>query len=206
MVVPTKLITPEIHVEPHVQVPQGAKKVSLTVRTELRNDSEHDVVLHAPDRDAEIFWHVLDEQHRELLRERPPKGDKMPKGVASFRSVTVASGHAEHDNETLEIDARELEDGHTYTVRAEIYGQIAEAEFVVFVAPEPEHAGRATAGGKAAKKKTTKEAKSSRKTAKKATSSKKAAKKATSSKKAGKKAKSKAAGKTGEKATRKASK
>jgi hypothetical protein len=167
MVVPTKLITPEIHVEPHVQVPQGAKKVSLTVRTELRNDSEHDVVLHAPDRDAEIFWHVLDEQHRELLRERPPRGDKMPKGVASFRSVTVASGHAEHDNETLEIDARELEDGHTYTVRAEIYGQIAEAEFVVFVAPEASTRAGATAAGKAVKKRSAK--KTAKKASKKAT-------------------------------------
>lgn len=167
MVVPTKLITPEIHVEPHVQVPKGARKVTLTVRTELRNDSEHDFVLHAPDLDDEVFWHVLDEQHRELLRERPPKGDKMPAGVESFRSLTVASGHSEHENETLEINARDLEDGHTYTVRAEIYGQVAEAEFVAFVAPRAAHKRRAKAGGKVAKKKSTKRTRSPEKAAKK---------------------------------------
>lgn len=178
MVVPTKLITPEIHVEPHVEVPKGARKVTLTVRTELRNDSEHDVVLHAPDRDAEVFWHVLDEEHRELLRERPPKADKMPKGVEAFRSLTVASGHSEHENETLEIDARDLQTGHTYTVRAEIYGQVAEAEFVAFVAPRAPRRRRAGAGGKAAKKTPTKKkAKKKRRNAKKTakTSSKKKA-------------------------------
>lgn len=131
MVVPTRLIEASIEVPPVVEVPKGAKTVEVDVRTELKNDSEHDIVLHAPDEDQELFWHVLDERHREILREavKRPKRE-LPKGVQQVRSLTIAAGHSEHETETLVLNAAKMKGGGTYTVRAEIFGQITEAEFV----------------------------------------------------------------------------
>lgn len=153
MVVPTRLIAADIEVPGVVEVPAGVKTVEVAVRTGLTNVSEHDVVLHAPDEDAEIFWHVLDENHREVLREvhRPLAKTHPPKpGVETFRSVTVAAGHGEHETETLVLDAPKLKNGHTYTVRAEIFGQIAEAEFVA-VKVEAAAAAKKPAAKKGAK-------------------------------------------------------
>jgi hypothetical protein len=159
MTVPTKLITPRIEVPPTVEVPRGAKTVTLHVRTELQNDSDHDVVLHAPDEDAEIFWHVLDDEHREIVRERPPKSRKGRKGVETFRSLTIASGHSEHESEELELDAGKLRAGETYSVRAEIWGQVAEARFVaVETEPRPRKAAKKKASRKKAVKKKAKAA------------------------------------------------
>ncbi len=133
MVVPTRLIEARLHAPPLVEVPPRARTVSITVRTELRNVSEHDYVLHTPDADQRYFWHVLDEKHREVLREarRPQGGGKKKKSWdQSLRGQTIAAGHSTHDTETLVLNAARLKDGHTYTIRAEIWGQIAETEFI----------------------------------------------------------------------------
>lgn len=171
MVVPTRLIEASIEVPPVVEVPKGAKTVEVAVRTELANVSEHDVVLHAPNQDQELFWHVLDERHREVLREavkRPRR--ELPKDVQPVRSLTIAAGHSEHETEVLVLDAAKMKAGGTYTVRAEIYGQITEAEFVAIEtvpltplkpakrapakkAPAKEPAGKKSAAKKAATKK-----------------------------------------------------
>jgi hypothetical protein len=138
MVVPIRFIEAKIDAPAVVEVPAGATEVEIAVRTELTNSSEHDIVLHAPNEDEEIFWHVLDEKHREVLREKPPKAGKKIPGVEEFRSVTVASGHAEHETETLVLAAKKLKAGMTYVIRAEIYGQIAETEFVAIAPPKLE--------------------------------------------------------------------
>ena len=131
MVVPTRLIEASIEVPPVVEVPKGAKSLEVAVRTELANTSENDVVLHAPDEDRELFWQVLDERHREILREMVKRpGRDLPKGVQPVRSLTIAAGHSEHETETLLLNAAKMKSGGTYTVRAEIFGQITEAEFV----------------------------------------------------------------------------
>ena len=152
MVVPTRLITARVDAPQIVEVPANSRCLAIDVRTELANESEHDVVLHAPDADQEIFWHVLDENHREVLRERSRKaGDGGQEGVETFRSRTIASGHSDHETATLQLDVKKLKHGHTYTVRAEVFGQIAEAEFVAVV-HRPERSPR-TASKRAPKSK-----------------------------------------------------
>lgn len=162
MVVPTRRIQAKVDVPQVVEVPAGAKTVEVAVRTELTNPGEVDVVLHAPNLDEEIFWQVLDERHREVLREKPQKEGKKLKGVEEFRGLTVAGGHSEHETETLVLDAKKLKHEQTYVVRAEIWGQIAEAEFVaihtapmVKLRPAAKAPAKKAAGGakkKAAKK------------------------------------------------------
>ena len=151
MVVPTRLIEAAVEAPPMVEVRKRKGKVRIAVRLELRNVSEADYVVHAPDRDQEVFWHVLNERHEELLREQPRKKMRRRAGMESFRSRTISTTHSEHETEMLVIEASTLEDGHTYTVRAEFFGQICEDEFVVFFAPEEEPAPK-----KLAKRKPTK--------------------------------------------------
>jgi hypothetical protein len=161
MVVPTRLIEASIEVPAVVEVPKGAKTVEVAVRTELANTSEYDVVLHAPDEDRELFWHVLDERQREILREMVKRpGRDLPKGVQPVRSLTIAAGHSEHETETLVLSAAKMKSGGTYTVRAEIFGQIAEAEFVAIetvpltpLRPAKKAAAKKAAAKKAAAKK-----------------------------------------------------
>jgi hypothetical protein len=128
------MVVPIRGIEAHVDAPQvvpfteGAEEVEVAVRTGLTNTTENDLVLHAPDEDQEIFWHVLDENHREVQREKPEKTSKSD--VEQFRTITIAAGLSDHETETLVLNAKKLKNGGTYTVRAEIFGQIAEAEFV----------------------------------------------------------------------------
>lgn len=128
MVVPIRGIDAHLDVPQVVPFEKGADEVSVAVRTGLANVTENDLVLHAPDEDQEIFWHVLDENHREVQREKPEKPGKSD--VEHFRTITIAAGHTDHETETLVLQGKKLKNGGTYTVRAEIFGQIAEAEFV----------------------------------------------------------------------------
>lgn len=191
MVVPTRLLQAKVDVPPVVEVPQGAKTVEVRVRTELANPGELDVVLHAPTEDETVFWHVLDERHREILREKPPKRGEKRKGVEEFRSLTVAGGHSEHETETLTLAAGKLKHGRTYVVRAEVWGQIAEAEFVAIhtapmaaLRPAAAPAKRAAAGKAAPKKAVPKAAAPKRTGAGKAAPAKRAAPKKAGTEKA----------------------
>lgn len=161
---------------PHiVEISPRAKTVTLIVRTELRNVSEHDYVLHGSLHDDEHFWHLLDQKHREIAREkgRRTKGSAKKSKLHPAEGLTIAAGHSAHETEKLKFDAAKLKSGQVYTVRSEIWGQIAEATFTV-VRPEkvaltkltkPKPAKKTTAS-KSAKKTT---AKSPRKTTRKAT-------------------------------------
>ncbi len=117
---------------PNDEVSSRVKTVSITVRTELRNVGEQDYVLYAPDQDSQHFWHVLDANHREVLREQPRKTPKKRKHAwHPARSQTVTLSHGVHETVTLKLDAAKLKDGQTYTIRSENWGQIAETTFVV---------------------------------------------------------------------------
>ncbi len=165
MVVPTRLIEATVHAPSIVEVPPKARTVSITMRTELYNISERDVVLHAPSGKDQYFWHVLNENHREVLRWQPYRkggGRKKKTDVHPIRSQTIAAGHSTHETETLVLKTARLKDGHTYTIRCEVWGQIAETEFIVVrIAPPSKRkptskkksaASRKKVAGKTAKK------------------------------------------------------
>lgn len=176
MVVPIpRLIVATLDVPQTVGVLKDADTVEVPVRTELYNQGEEDVVLHVPDADSKVFWHVLDERHREIYREKPQKPQPVPKGVLPICSLTLAAGHSDHETENLVLNAKKLKPGGTYTVRAEIWGQIAEAEFVAVEALPLTPLKPASSGGK----------KAAKKPAAKKTASKKASAKKPAAKKSG---------------------
>ncbi len=127
----TTLIEAIIYAPPIVEVSSRVKTVSITIRTELRNVGEQDYVLYAPDQDSQHFWHVLDANHREVLREQPRKTVKKKSAWHPARSQTITLSHGVHETVTLKLDATKLKDGQTYTIRSENWGQIAETTFVV---------------------------------------------------------------------------
>ncbi len=128
----TTLIEAKINAPPVVEVSSRVRTVSIAVGTELRNVSEQDYVLFAPNQDSQHFWHVLDANHREVLREQPRKTNKKRKHAwHPARSQTVTLSHGVHETVTLKLDAAKLKDGQTYTIRSENWGQIAETTFVV---------------------------------------------------------------------------
>lgn len=200
MVVPLKRIQAHVDVPSVVEIPAEAETVEVAVRTELRNDTEDDIVLHSPDPDSAIFWHVLNEKHREILRDvgsaKVPWDP--PEGVVPIVSLTLAGGHAEHETETLIIETKKLRSGQTYTVRAEVFGQIAEAEFVAVAQPKLEKLVPAKKPP-AKKKAPTKKAAAKKPAAKKASAKKAPAKKASAKKAAAKKAPAKSKGRAAKK-------
>lgn len=118
---------------PHiVEVSPRKKTVSIAVRTELRNVSEHDYVLYGHSEDDQHFWHILDQNHREIWREQPRKrtASRKKTDVHPVHTQTIAAGHSAHETETLCFDATKLKGGRTYTLRHEIWGQVAEASFI----------------------------------------------------------------------------
>lgn len=186
MVLPIDAIEAEVDAPGVVEIKPGQKQVRLTIRTTLRNNSDETLVLHAPSRDHEHFWHLFDDSSRELGRERGGgKGGQDPDPSSrKFRSLTLRPGGEEHATRNIRLDAKELlaRPGRI-TLRAEIWGQSAETEFVTVVRPARlRPAKKKAAAKKAAKKKAP---------GKKATG-KRAAKKKAGKKKAGtKKAKAK---------------
>ena len=166
---PTTLIKALVDAPPIVEVSPRAKTVSVTVRTELRNVSDHDYVLQYRMGSETHFWHLLDQKHRELARAQPRKTRiaKKKYDLHPACTKTIASGHSTHETETLKLDATKLKDGQTYTIRYEILGQIAEASFVV-VRPQKAPVKKAPPKKKEAAKKTAKKAvKTTKKAAKK---------------------------------------
>lgn len=132
----TTLIEAYLDVQPVVYVSDEDEHVEIDVRAELRNTSEHDYVLHAATDDAH-FWHVLDDNHREVLRkkdyrrrQKTQEGERHP-----ARGHTLAAGHSAHETETLTLDPTKLKDGRVYTVRSELWGLVAEGTFAVVRAP-----------------------------------------------------------------------
>jgi hypothetical protein len=118
---------------PHiVEISPRTKTVSIAVRTELRNVSEHDYVLYAHSEDDQHFWQMLDQNHREIWREQPRKraASRKKTDVHPVRTQTIAAGHSTHETETLIFGATKLKDGRSYTLRHEIWGQVAETSFI----------------------------------------------------------------------------
>ncbi len=118
---------------PHiVEVSPRTKTVSIAVRTELRNVSEHDYVLYAHSEDDQHFWQMLDQNHREIWREQPRKraASRKKTDVHPVRTQTIAAGHSTHETQTLCFGAARLKDGRSYTLRHEIWGQVAETSFI----------------------------------------------------------------------------
>ncbi|MDX1545957.1 MAG: hypothetical protein R3247_03165 [Rhodothermales bacterium] len=127
----TALIEAHLDVQPVVYFSDGDEHVELDVRAELRNTSDHDYVLHAATDDAH-FWHVLDENHREILRKKEYQRRQKTKAGAPLpaRGHTLAAGHSTHESRTLSLDATKLKEGRVYTVRSELWGLVAEGTFV----------------------------------------------------------------------------
>lgn len=131
MAVPSRLLEAHLDIPSVVEIPPRKKSVEVAVRAGVRNVSEHDYVLHAAG-DETVFWHVLELNQREVLRAVRSR-KKAARGKYQehpFQGLTVAAGHTAHQTETLTLDATRLEDGKTYTVRAQVWGQPAEASFV----------------------------------------------------------------------------
>ncbi len=150
MVVRSRMLQAQLDAPHLVEVPRGRKTVSIDVRAEITNVSDSDYVVHAPSRNHEHFWHLLDENHREVARGTTggAKGDD----PGQFRGQTIGAGLSVHDSHRVELPAGKLKNGKTYTLRSEFYGQMAEAAFIA-VSPArkaPKKAGKKVA--KAAKK------------------------------------------------------
>lgn len=133
MAIRSKLIEASVDVPSVIELTGKKATLEIPVRLELANTSEHDYVLHGPAGDDQSFWHVLDEDHREVTREAVPQA-KRPRVACDLQicSLTIAAGHKDQETTTLRLDASKLEEGKTYTVRAEHWGQVGEATFVVF--------------------------------------------------------------------------
>ena len=165
----TSKIEAEVHVPTVVEVPEGAETVEITVRADLRNATEDAYVLHNVGDDAH-FWHVLNENQREVIRDRTKqKKHKKSDEIYPVRTLTVPAGLSTHETVTLELDAKKLKDGKTYTVRSENWGQLAEATFVVI---RPQKAEAPPKKKRAPKKSTTKKRTTKKSPAKKSTARK----------------------------------
>ncbi len=148
MVVPSRMLEAKIEAPPMVEVSGDRKTVSIDVRAEITNVSDSDYVVHAPGAEHQHFWHVLDENNREIAR-----GGAIGAQAADSRQFlgkTIAAGLSAHDSHRLVLPTQRLKDGKTYTLRSEIFGQIAQTEFVVV---RPERAAKKAAGKKKAVKK-----------------------------------------------------
>ncbi len=143
-------IQAEVDAPAVVTLKPRAATVSVDVLAKIHNTGDHDYVVGATHPDDVHNWHVLDANHREVLR--PPA--KRAAGAYGRRKAkvhphvaqTLAAGHSYHESKTLKLDTKKLKPGNTYTIRYEYFGQIAETDFTVV----PGHA--APAKRKAAKK------------------------------------------------------
>ncbi len=148
-------ITAEIEAPQTVEIPRKRRNVDVVVRISLHNNGEDDFVAHAASDDDSHFWHVLDRDQKEVMRQkkRGKGGVKVYRGVHSYRTETVAGGHGVHDQHTLTLDGRKLAEGQVYTIRGEIFGHGAETSFVAVneASPRPKKGRKKKAGGKAKK-------------------------------------------------------
>ncbi len=154
-------VSAEIEAPQTIEIPRQRRNVDVVVRISLHNHGEDDFIAHASSDDDRHFWHVLDQEQKEVMRQKKKGkgGAKVYRGVHSYRTLTVAGGHGVHDEHTLTLDGRKLEEGRIYTIRGEIYGHSAETTFVAVneAAPRPKKsrkkktktaAKRKTAAGK----------------------------------------------------------
>ena len=111
MVNPTKLIDAVIDAPHIVEVSPKDKTIKIPVRCELQNNSEHDYVLHSPNEDNQSFWHVMDEDHREIHREKGAGKGGAGSKKDDFRSLTIASGHSSHEVLVFKLKANRLRSG-----------------------------------------------------------------------------------------------
>ncbi len=118
-----------------VTVSPRSTVVDVDVLARIHNTGEHDYVLGAASADDVHNWHVLDQNHKEVLRAPRGSGPRARKRSATHvhphTTQVVASGHSHNVPRTLKLDARKLKPGQTYTIRYEFWGQIAEAQFIV---------------------------------------------------------------------------
>jgi hypothetical protein len=131
-----KMIEAQVDAPAVVHIP-ASETVEIDVLCRLHNAAEHDWVVGASHPDDVHNWHVLDENHREVMRppltklQKPGKGDPHP-----YVSQAVGAGRSLNVPQTLTLSTKRLKPGKTYTIRYEFWGEIAEATFVAVPAHE----------------------------------------------------------------------
>lgn len=162
MVVPSLIVNYRLDAQPIVEFDPGRGTTRITVRATATNTSEtEDRVLQCASRN---FWHVLDENHREVSRES--RGGAAKGGGSRLRTETVAAGHSVHESLRVVLDNAKLVSGKAYTVRCQVWGETFETSFMAVEKPTRAPAKKSTARRKAPKKATARKAKPKRKAAK----------------------------------------
>ena len=128
--IPTDLLRAEVEAPQVVHVSPKTKTVTLDVRVSLHNTSDEDYVVHTESQNKVLFWHVLDDNQREVLREEQPRGRRPTPTIDELHTRLIPSGFSVHDTATLKLNASKLKDGQTYTIRSNHWGQQAETTFV----------------------------------------------------------------------------
>ena len=90
-------IVAQIDIPQTVYIPSRGKHVEIPARVSLHNTGEEDFVAHAASGDDRHFWHVLNADHHEILREKGrgkggATGVKVRKGVHSYRTRAIPRG------------------------------------------------------------------------------------------------------------------
>jgi hypothetical protein len=129
----------------HIEV--SGDSVDIDARVTLTNQSDHSVVLSSPAGEDPHFWHVLNEQQREVARSA---GDQAH--AQHHTSPMIATGHEAHEAFQARVPAKKLKAGKTYTLRVVFHGCSAEVRFTAFAAPKPKAAAKASAKKAPAKK------------------------------------------------------
>jgi hypothetical protein len=191
-------IQASVDVDPLIEVRKDRAQVKTAVRLTLSNPTADDVVLHSAGKGMEIFWHVLDDEDREVARSKPVAA-ATDVGRAS-KSLTVPGGGEWHDTVTLSLPAPAFEGGRRYQLRARFWGQVSEADFFVVesipltkLKPAKASAAKKAAPKKAAPKKAAEAKPAAKAASKKAPAAKAPAKKAATKKAPSKKAPAKKA-------------
>ena len=123
----------ELNVPNHIMVPSGAKTIDVDVLAPLHNNDDGDRAVHVNDGGDEHFWHLLDDNHKEV--QRSAKVEKT-KGLDGCRTQTVKSGEGLAEPQTVTLDAGKLKDGRRYTMRYVLWGEhAAEASINITRAP-----------------------------------------------------------------------
>lgn len=128
----TSQIEAEVSIPDILHLPPGNKSsVAVDVLARLHNRGDEDYLVGTSDPSDVHEWHVLNENHREVMR---PKASAKPKGtkdVHPHSSELVPAGHSHSCPATLVLDAKKLKAGKRYTLRYVYHGYVAEADFAV---------------------------------------------------------------------------
>jgi hypothetical protein len=132
-----KMIEARLDAPAVVHIP-AEETVQVDVLCRLHNAAEHDWVVGASHPDDVHNWHVLGENHREVMRPPPIKPEKPGKDDPHpYVSQAVGAGRSLNVPQTLTLSTQRLKPGKTYTIRYEFWGEIAEATFVAVPSHEP---------------------------------------------------------------------